>query len=573
MAVRTVTGTLLNIKGNPYVDAKVRFSLAPFGLEEGGTAYPRQEQVAITDSTGAFEIALWVSEDSSKEAIYTCVLPSGERFRFILPEGSVPTGNIIVSGAGTESANGVYSIIGELNSRPLYENGGGIQILWTGGVWSIGLSGLYSSTDNVATPDLVDEWGGDIGELPVPTVTAELVSPPIDIETLFSFYSPEDIQQQPPLFTSFVLNRQNHTNVQPPETISPVTANTVLGRFAGTNGSAQELALAANRFAARASTGNVEAKPITDTALGILANPLTAPISTATQAALDNIVASQVSGRVIYVDPQNANATDTRTGLSKYSRSNPFVTLGAANTASDAGDTVVLLPGNYSSSTALTFKANVSYDSNIGVSNLPLITIGGDFFTSVRLSGVWTGNLVVTGSCSAPQATFTGNLITISGGFFFANHVESGITMSGGLCGINTININTKRVIVNGASPITSFIVNVGGFIGYDDDPAFSFSSSAAEVSVFLNNVVVRCTKASSGDISCVGLSPTQPMKINLKDCFFIVEATGVATPYSITSGSSADVYIQGTLSQTHEPNSNITLIGGSSITNGDFSL
>lgn len=206
MATRTVTGTLKNIEGEPHVSARVRFQLAPFGLDEGGTAYPREEQVAVTDESGDFSIDLWVSEDSSKEAIYTCVLPTGERFRFILPKGTpVPTGNMIVSGAGTEVVNGLYLRDGDFDGKPFFEKGDPAPaIAWfnlnpPSFVIMSDEDPVYHSDEDVDTPDLVQNWSVlPAGTAPPPTVTAETAIPSIDIEELYSEYSPVEGSQQSP---------------------------------------------------------------------------------------------------------------------------------------------------------------------------------------------------------------------------------------------------------------------------------------------------------------------------------------------------------------------------------------
>lgn len=56
----------------------------------------------------------------------------------------------------------------------------------------------------------------------------------------------------------------------------------------------------------------------------------------------------QWEGRnIIYVSKGNG-ATDTRTGLSKYDSTRPFATITTAQVASEAGDTIVILPGDFS---------------------------------------------------------------------------------------------------------------------------------------------------------------------------------------------------------------------------------
>jgi hypothetical protein len=91
------------------------------------------------------------------------------------------TDGIVVSGAGTEAANGTYTLRDEFDGKPFYNKLGldentimGV-ILWDG-IWGIyGQLGdlLYTSTEDVATPDLVTTWSvGDdlVSDTPVPSV-------------------------------------------------------------------------------------------------------------------------------------------------------------------------------------------------------------------------------------------------------------------------------------------------------------------------------------------------------------------------------------------------------------------
>jgi hypothetical protein len=96
---------------------------------------------------------------------------------------SVPSGNMVVAGAGSTEANGVYLLIGEKNGKPLYAKGGDDDpaIEWVGGEWRI-IDTLvdhnlvhYTSGSNVATPNLAS-WVVEEGFAPVPTVTAQMTT-------------------------------------------------------------------------------------------------------------------------------------------------------------------------------------------------------------------------------------------------------------------------------------------------------------------------------------------------------------------------------------------------------------
>jgi hypothetical protein len=105
---------------------------------------------------------------------------------------SAPTGNIIVSGAGSDAFNGTYAQNGSLSGKPKYSKVGDSDrdILWSGTEWVIRDPDdfWYVSTDNVATPDLVTTWTIDgLAELPAPTVTAEMSASSLTLQNQFPF--------------------------------------------------------------------------------------------------------------------------------------------------------------------------------------------------------------------------------------------------------------------------------------------------------------------------------------------------------------------------------------------------
>jgi len=104
------------------------------------------------------------------------------RRRVVIPPA--PTGNMIVSGAGSVDANGVYTPRGNYDGKPYYNLLGKPDnleewfIRWDD-LWRIdgdpaGDGVLYSSMEDVATPDLVTAWDVTNGQPPAPTVTAEM---------------------------------------------------------------------------------------------------------------------------------------------------------------------------------------------------------------------------------------------------------------------------------------------------------------------------------------------------------------------------------------------------------------
>jgi hypothetical protein len=87
-----------------------------------------------------------------------------------------------VSSAGYSSANGTYTYTGQFNSRNQYIYNDGIDIYeitwynlptpqWT--IFSNTVGMLYTSSDNVLTPNLVTTWvEEDLSYLPLPTVSS-----------------------------------------------------------------------------------------------------------------------------------------------------------------------------------------------------------------------------------------------------------------------------------------------------------------------------------------------------------------------------------------------------------------
>ena len=91
-----------------------------------------------------------------------------------------PPDAMVVEGAGSSVVEATYQRYTTINSKPAYQipNGGEQdRILWDGFLWLIrsdslgGLNGLYSTDEDVATPDLVTTWSViSPGTPPAPTV-------------------------------------------------------------------------------------------------------------------------------------------------------------------------------------------------------------------------------------------------------------------------------------------------------------------------------------------------------------------------------------------------------------------
>jgi hypothetical protein len=97
--------------------------------------------------------------------------------------------SVLVSGAGSEGANGTYIARGEENGKPYYNLVGEADspsensIFWNGSRWGITDSNsdfYYESAEDIEFPWLVETWTiSDTGESPIPSVTEIPATNPI----------------------------------------------------------------------------------------------------------------------------------------------------------------------------------------------------------------------------------------------------------------------------------------------------------------------------------------------------------------------------------------------------------
>lgn len=93
-------------------------------------------------------------------------------------QAATPTGNLVVSGAGTASVNGIWTPTGTtVNGRSAWQKGDQ-QISFSGTNWAIG--SLYVNYTFDQFPPQAG-WGMTSGAAPAPTVTAEVVFPATEI--------------------------------------------------------------------------------------------------------------------------------------------------------------------------------------------------------------------------------------------------------------------------------------------------------------------------------------------------------------------------------------------------------
>ena len=168
--------------GNGHVDAtNEAVNLVRYAVDRGrdtiiepsGGGFTPQQigmlYLTLDNSSGRYDP--WNTES----AIYGDIAP-GKLIEF---KANFMHPSIIVAGAGTSAINGVYVYSGEEGGKHSYLKGN-ISITWnvTFSVWVIydfdTTSNRYYSSDDVATPDLCTTWTQNDGDLPVPTVTAQV---------------------------------------------------------------------------------------------------------------------------------------------------------------------------------------------------------------------------------------------------------------------------------------------------------------------------------------------------------------------------------------------------------------
>jgi len=83
--------------------------------------------------------------------------------------------------------------------------------------------------------------------------------------------------------------------------------------------------------------------------------------------ASDSTASSLDPSLIVYVNSENPSATDTRpVGLSKNDIFIPFATIGAAITAAESGDTILVAPGAYTMTAPILFEDGVNFEFSAG---------------------------------------------------------------------------------------------------------------------------------------------------------------------------------------------------------------
>lgn len=282
------------------------------------------------------------------------------------------------------------------------------------------------------------------------------------------------------------------------------------------------------------------------------------------------LAAANLRGNLIFVDAVNGDDSSGTAGRADL----PFLTCNAAEDAASSGDTIVVRPGDYSGESALNGVDGVAYHGMDG-STLPAFSIS----TSITISG--------SGLCQSINCQASGAVINMP----LMNTVDfiscnSG-TVKAGNAGTFYGSVNTGTLILNavnqthdesdGFAPIN--LLNSGNVTV--SNSRFESTGSGGKVididttwagSLIAKNCELVATTVTTNEATTGILYGTSATgDVQLKDCTIITAQDGTGTAKSIDAPSAQTVYIQGTLSQTHDVDSDITLTGGASITNTNF--
>ena len=386
------------------------------------------------------------------------------------------------------------------------------------------------------------------------------------------------------------------------------------------------LSTAALSHASRHAVGGPD--PITPADIGTFT---IAQIITTISDAIDGSLKPLI-GNTIFVAK---NGTDTRTGLDDHDIRKPFLTVNAAQAVAVSGDAIMVFAGDYSAEAALGGVDGVAYVGQLGAT-LPVfnvvsgITIYGcglaqsldcnhasAVMNFARMDAV---NFIqcINGVQTAGNA---GTSIECFGGVQTAGNAGTSIECFGGVqtvthAGTYIECFSGEQTAGNAGTYIECFsgeqtAGNAGTYIrcwgsGVQTITHANFSSTDRPVrlsgsgsltitgrieSTQSNGVIVDISNSWSGSLNLFDCDLTATTVatngatigiqygtsvtggVQLKNCTIITAANGTGTAKSIDAPAAQTVYVQGSLNQTHAVDSDITLAGGSAITNTAFTV
>lgn len=377
---------------------------------------------------------------------------------------------------------------------------------------------------------------------------------------------------------------------------------------------------------------DLTAKQVNDTlndAHDSLGPPISGSSKLVQSGTLFDYIQQEVDGKVTIIHSNtiyvSKNGSNSRVGKDDHDFSKPFLTVFAANTQAVAGDTIVVFPGDYTPDSAVNLKDGVNY---VGLEGAILPSI---FMTNAGTAkGSGLCDSITTNNLSAvldmPNMHAVGHLLCAQGTMVAGNagtYIEcagSGSTQTVGNAGTHILcNTGGIQTAGNAGSFIkcTSGSVQVVGTAGeyysiQDDatatiylrnqshdggtdppiylegastvrvygDSSTSTQSGGAVVelfddwsgNLFIDGLTLRATTVDTNEATkgiVYGADVTG--SVQLKDCSIITAQNGTGVAEAISAPSEQTVYIQGTLSVTHDVSLNISLSGGDIIINSNF--
>jgi len=291
------------------------------------------------------------------------------------------------------------------------------------------------------------------------------------------------------------------------------------------------------------------------------------------------ISSANINMGVIHV---SKNGNDTRGELSKYNASQPFLTIPAAQSVAESGDTIIVSPGDYSSAFPLSGADGVTFEfmngtivPNFSVTDEFTFTIIGDI-ASILVNNA-SANIEVKGNIKSLdcldgniKARDVGGSVDVTGGNAYITNYENVALCYGG-----TLTIDGADVISSTVQPVR---VDNGGNLIIKNSRIECTNTNDMVVAVFpsatgslrISNTSLIMTNVGTNGKNR-GILFTTSIPTQLKDVTIITAQDGSGVASSVDSSNAHTIYVQGSLNQTHAVDGDITVVGGSAITNTGF--
>jgi len=535
----TVTGRYLDLSGTAVASAYLTFRLLDIGADDGVTpkeVFARNAVSVQTNASGDFSTTLWTNGDSDVDSVYEVKFPDGRTKQFIIPTATATIDLATLLALHQPASSTQQSVIqGNLDAFAANPT---VNASFSATTWRSGL--------NVESGATADQTGAEIKAL----YEAEADTNAFD--------------------------------------------DAAVAKLAGI------------------SAGGEVNDPTTllDADIGSTVQAYDADLTTlgAGGSAARSFLAYTIPN-VIFV---SKGGTDTRTGLDPHDIGNPFLTCTAALAAASIGDTIHVFAGDYTAEDDLEGKDGVNWTIEEGALS-PSFSVDGAFTFTIDgdIGGSFTvSNTSANVTCNGDVATLigceggtqtagnAGTYIYCTGGTQTAGNAgtyiecyggaqtvgnagtsiycESGTQTAGNagtsiLCGGGTQTIRDANISHDGTSHAPIYLYGSGSLTvtnsriestevgGKVVDVAASWSGTF----VAKNCDFVNTTASSIG----ISYGATVTGDVQLKDCTIITGAGGK----SVDAPSAQTVYIQGSLSQTHAVDADITLTGGATYTNTNY--